>query len=491
MTCLSSVWCPAVLAGYRRVSFVGGRKGESFRSPIDQAAEIEAWAERNGHRVAMLEAELDRKGSDAERPIFREAVEGVAAGRFTGVVVAYLSRAGRDLRLMLDLWDEVESAGGAVYSARENIDGSTVAGRLHRNLLASIHQHELEERREGFAHSTAAAVADGIWPRRQAPRGYRRDERRRLVTDDRAGDVREAAGDFLAGTTIRALAGRLAMTSSGVRYMLRNRVYLGEVRVGEHVNPAAHEPILDLATFEAVQAKLADRSRPARSGPPALLAGLVRCASCGHVMTRGSSKGGSAYICPAYHSGERCPGPTSIGCSRVEPYVEAIALRELERLQSAGSAGDAVTAARQQVDIDRAELQAYLTAVAAAGIGAADAAEGMRVRQRRLERSEATLRQEMARAPQLPQIQGGREVYLSLGQHERNQFLRSLLACVIVRRAGRGRTVAVAERCRVLRYGADIVLPGSTGEVAGGIVPLWENGDGEDLPGVLAGEDAL
>src|SRR4051794_36697484 len=111
------------LAGYIRVSHVGGRSGERFHSPDDQAAEIQAWAKAHGHEVVMLPPELDGKGSDAQRPIFRRAVEGVKAGEYGGVVVAYLSRAGRDLRVMLDLWDEVEGAGRAVYSAREHIDG--------------------------------------------------------------------------------------------------------------------------------------------------------------------------------------------------------------------------------------------------------------------------------------------------------------------------------------------------------------------------------
>jgi site-specific DNA recombinase len=160
-----------LLAGYMRVSHVGSRDLERLRSPEEQTAEIEAWARAHRHRVELLPPELDAKGSDASRPVFRQAVEGVKAGLYSGVVVAYLSRAGRDLRLMLDLWDEVEAAGGVVYSARENIDASTASGKLQRNLLASIDQHQREERREGFERARKGAVERGIWQRRQTPRG--------------------------------------------------------------------------------------------------------------------------------------------------------------------------------------------------------------------------------------------------------------------------------------------------------------------------------
>jgi hypothetical protein len=99
------------------------------------------------------------------------------------------------------------------------------------NLLASIAQHELEERREAFDRARRSAVERGIWQRRQTRRGYRRSaSTRRLVPDRHAESVRTAARDFLVGATISELARRLRMTPSGMRQLLRNLVYLGELR---------------------------------------------------------------------------------------------------------------------------------------------------------------------------------------------------------------------------------------------------------------------
>lgn len=482
------------VAGYLRVSHVGARGGDRFHSPANQAAEIEAWARSHGRRIEMLPPELDAKGSDSERPIFRRAVEGVKAGEYSGVVVAYLSRAGRDLRLMLDLWDEVEAAGGAVYSAREDIDASTASGRLHRNLLASIAQHELEERRDGFDRARRSAVARGIWQRRQTPRGYRRDETtRRLAPDSNADSVRTAARDFLAGEPILALSKRLGMTPSGVRALLRNRVYLGELRVGEHLKEAAHEPLLDRETFEAVQTQLDSKVRPARNGrAPALLAGLVRCASCGHVMTRGRSGADPVYTCPTHHSGEPCPAPASIACSRLDAYVEPIALAELARLKVTATAGDGIARTQQVLADAERELAAYLEAVDVAGIGPADAARGMSIRRERVDRAREQLRAQIARTPALPRIRGGAEIWPDLDAYERNELLRSLLTAIVVRPVGRGRKVPVGDRARVLRYGAAIRLPGRGAGDAAGIVAIpWPEADDVGVLGVPAGEDAL
>jgi site-specific DNA recombinase len=116
----------------------------------------------------------------------------------------------------------------------------------------------------GGGHARESAVDDGIWQRRQTPRGYLKSKDRKLVPDRRADSVRRAFRDFKAGASISELARRLRMTTSGVRHLLRNRVYLGELRVGEHVNPTAHPALVDRETFDAVQERLANGPRPAR-----------------------------------------------------------------------------------------------------------------------------------------------------------------------------------------------------------------------------------
>lgn len=483
MAYLDRVRSRTMLAGYRRVSFVGGRK--VLRSPEDQALEIENWAAGHGHRVHMLNPELDAKGSDASRPIFREAVEGVKSGRFTGIVVAYLSRAGRDLRLMLDLWDEIEAVGGVVYSARENVDGSTPAGRLQRNLLASINQHELEERAAGFEQARAASVDRGIWQRRQTPTGYRRnpDTRRLEVTD--AGKVQEAARDVLAGVPVMEVARRTGMTANGLRYMLRNRVYLGELRVGEHVNTEAHDAILDPETFAALTSRLTGPKRPP-ARDPALLAGLVRCAACGHVMSRSRhSAKGSNYVCGRNHSGGQCPDPTAISCRKLEPVIDALAERELDRLEvEYGQAGEG-DALRQATLEARAELAAYLRAVDAAGLGP-EAAEGMRQRRERVLEAEAAEQAALSRSA-LPGLEGGAAAYRSLDVNGRNHVLRGLVAAVVVRRAGRGNP-PLAGRVRVLRFGAVTPDWSAAGEVPLGIRPFWPEPDSDDVLRIPGGE---
>lgn len=431
-----------------------------------------------GDQLEILPPELDVSGGLPleKRPSLRVAVEGVEAGRYAGIIVAYQSRLFRNVEEEEAVWRRVEAAGGEVLLALDGVDTKTVSGRMVRRIKSAINAAEREEHAERFERLREFSTAAGIWQRRQTPRGYRKDpETRRLVADENADSVRSAFADAAAGRAIVDIARELGMTTSGVRQLLRNRVYLGELRVGRHVNPAAHDPIVDAETFERVQHRLDAGVRPSRTGgAPALLAGLARCASCGHLMTRGNSSGAATYACPKYHSGEQCPAAAGIMCARLDAYIEPIAVAELDRLRVERAEGGRITRAQAKLSGAERELETYLAAVSAAEIGAEAFAAGARTRQEAIDAARDELRAEMARHPSLPLSGTGAEIWESLGAHERNVLLRGLLAAVVVRPAGRGRTLPVDERVRVVAHGSElpVLRPRGGGGRAHGIIPI-------------------
>jgi len=491
-----------VYAAVVRVSHLGKRKqgSDSFHADEDQIAAVEAWGKANGVRVEVLPAELNVSGGlpIEQRPSLLAAVEGVERGIYAGIVVAYLSRLGRNVAEQLRTWSRVEAAGGEVVSIKEGIDTSTASGRLHRNLLISIDAHEREQHAERFDERRRFATEAGIWQRRQLPRGYLKGEDRRLRVDPaKRKEVAATFGDFLGGATISELARRLRMTPGGVRALLRNRVYLGELRVGKYVNPEAHESLIDVRTFDEVQRRLASNTKPARSSQgPALLAGLVRCASCGHVMTRtgrgkNSKRQGHNYVCVGAHSGERCPAQAGVVAQRLEEYVERVALAELQRLQVEVAEGDGIAQAQAAVAAAELELDAYLDAVSAADVGAEAFAAGAKKRSREVEAAKDGLYAELARRPVDPSLGSGADAWEGLSVHERNTLLRSLLAAVIVRPAGKGKRVPLESRTRIVAFGTPLELPSNRGHLASGIVPIFPDVNDVGVLAIPPTEDAL
>lgn len=488
------------LAGYVRVSFVGKRKGDSFRSPEDQAKEIQGWGGIHGHNVELLPPELDGKGDNPDRPTFRQAIEGIKSGIYSGLVVAYLSRAGRDLELMIQMRKEVKAAGGKFYSARENLDASTSAGEMHMDILASIAAAELRDRREGFEKATESATERGIWQARQMPLGYNKDGNkeagtRKLIPNDRAGEIREIFNDYVDGKPVVQIGREHGMTGGGIRHVLRNRVYLGELRKRSYVKKDAHQPLIDLATFEAVQAKLKATSRaPKKHDGPALLAGLVRCSSCGHVMTRGSGgRGEFFYKCPTHHSGQECPKPVSIKTTILDQYVEPIVLAELSRLQvSASEAADHLAELKDDLLKSERERETYVTTISIEDVGAEAFKAGAKARTDAVDKARAALQAEIARQPGRPITGDVGAIWEDSNAHDKNTLLRGLLSAVVVRPAGRGRKPPMEWRVRVLPFGTDFPLPVKRAEQPIGIVPLgFDDLDRVGVLGVPAVQNAL
>ena len=328
-------------AGYVRVSRVGDR-AETLISPQLQEREIREWAKRRGVSVEMLPAELDRSGGDDTRPILQGAIERIERGELAGVIVWNFARFTRSLASSVAFLESIEKAGGELHSTSEQIDATTPAGRMTRNFLFSIAQAEREQKAEGFDKAKAEAVARGIWTSPVVPFGYRKNAERRLEPDPVEAPVRaEVTRRRGAGHSWHALAeyireetGRSFLPAT-IRQMVQSRTALGEARQGRHVNPAAHEPIVDRATWEAAQVS---QPKPARGiHGEALLGGLVRCAGCSRRASSTFRNGRRYYSCRRYHAGGDCPEPASISAPLIEPYVTDLFFAHARQLGYASS----------------------------------------------------------------------------------------------------------------------------------------------------------
>ena len=168
------------------------------------------------------------------------------------------------------------------------------------------------------------------------------------------------------------IAARLGRTTQATRKLLANRCYRGELRLGERVNLEAHEPLVSEAAWQAAQAKR--RPRPAkRLEGVALLATLVRCASCGHIMSRRSSTGGGADQCPKHHSGQPCPAPAAMKADKLDAYLDDLGRGCSTQVSAHGEANEQlVVQARAEVADFKARKARLLGVVAAAGMGSDD-----------------------------------------------------------------------------------------------------------------------
>lgn len=320
------------LIGYVRVSRVAGREGQSFISPDVQKERIAAHAKAQGHTVIGWRVDLDQSGGKIERPALEEAFSQVEAAEADGIAVAKLDRFARSVAGAAKGLERLEAAGGVLVAVDLGMDTSTPAGRLMRNVLMALAEFELDRISENWRTAKERAIERGVHISRVPPVGYIRDPTtKRFLPDPVAAPViTELFRRRAAGESWQQLSGvmdaKLPRPNGGawvpqtLTRVLANRVYLGEASYGDMTKTDAHEPLVTVAEWEAVQRR--SRPFPARSRK-ALLAGVIYCDGCSRLMTTSSDgrRGYRSYRCQRRHSDGVCPSPTRVSAAKAEAFV--------------------------------------------------------------------------------------------------------------------------------------------------------------------------
>ena len=223
----------------------------------------------------------------------------IEAGRADQLVVAYFDRLVRSLKVQLEVIERVERAGGEIFALDHGkLTNGTAAQRLSTNMLGSVFQYFAEITGEKVTAAQARAVARGVYPHPKIPVGYVRGEDGVLVVEPAAAKLvvqafkRRDLGASLVEIQAWLAENGIERALSGVAWMLRSRMYLGEIHFGELHNTHAHEPIIkDRAPFERVQRRTVSRGRQAKSERLLARLGVLRCGTCGSRMVINSDSG--------------------------------------------------------------------------------------------------------------------------------------------------------------------------------------------------------
>jgi DNA invertase Pin-like site-specific DNA recombinase len=434
--------------GVVRVSRVGGREGESFVSPSEQAHRIEEACNRERLRLVEMMRELDVSGGAPleRRPGLRRAVELVEAGQADVIVVAYMDRLVRSLRLQLDIVERIERAGGEILTLDHGaLTNGNAVQRLSAGMLGLVNEYQRAATAERTQEAKERAVARGVPPFPHVPPGYRRGGPKGdgpLELDEGAAPaMREAFRRRAEGASITEV--RAYLTENGIRRsfyavqrLLASRIYLGELRHGEAVNRSL-PALIDAATWERVQRLKLPRGRRSKSERLLARLAVARCGTCdsrltiGHTGTKG--KRYPFYRCYAHD----CPRRVSISASVLEQAVEVETRRLLAGLTGRASADTEARSAEAEHERRQEALDAATRVALGAGIESEPAALE-RLRELREARDEAAERvAELAEITEASLVIDPGMDWNLLTLEERRALIRAVLASVSVA-PGRG-----------------------------------------------------
>ncbi len=315
---------------YARVS----REEQAEGYSIDEQMEaMRRFCKERGWAVAAEYAELGHTGTVKDRPVFSDALDDCEAGRLDILLTHQLDRFYRNLALQLETLGQLGRWGVGYLSVTEQIDYSTPQGMLFLQMLGAFNEYyvanlsrETKKGKRGRAKAGKSNASTTAF-------GYRRNDAGEDVIDpetskavvlafesyatEQYSDIEVAgilnrAGHSPSG---RSKSGR--WTREGVRYLLSNAFYIGQVRHGKELFPGQHELLIDQELWDRVQAIREERGRGKGAGRKPervyLLSRLARCHDCGLGLTSQTSKGKGRkgaqtpyYYCPSKRRSMDC-----------------------------------------------------------------------------------------------------------------------------------------------------------------------------------------
>jgi site-specific DNA recombinase len=304
-------------------------------------------------------------GASLERPALQNLLADVRSGKIDVIIVYKVDRLTRSLADFAKLVELFDQHSVSFVSVTQHFNTTSSMGRLTLNVLLSFAQFERELIGERVRDKIAASKRKGIWVGGPVPLGYASINKKLVVATEEAETVRTIFQRYLELGSIRALiqdldrrgirtkrrAGTNGRTTGGIRFgvgplahLLQNRFYIGEVVYRGKVHRGQHEPIVEEARFEAVQAKLA-ASAAARSlrlrGSPAILAGRIFDDRGNRMTPTHTNKKGARYRYYVSHAILQKRENEAGSVSRISaPDVEHAVVKAVREHGASGSNGD-------------------------------------------------------------------------------------------------------------------------------------------------------
>jgi hypothetical protein len=428
---------------------------------------------------------LDQSGGKMQRPAFDQALARIESGESGGIIVARIDRFARTLVGGLQAIEAIELAGGVILTADGEFDTSTAMGEAILRIMLTMAALELRKIKEGWRDTVSKAIDNGKFIGPHVPVGYLKNERGQLEPDPVAAPIiaemfRMRGNGASWGTLQRYLGEQLPdgpparkkQPESGTSWplgtvsgIIRARYYLGESKQKDLVNKTAHEPIVTRLEFEMAQST---KGRAASDSTGALLAGIVRCSSCGFAMSRqsaGAKKNGGRYRCFKHHASGECPAPTSISATALDRYVIDRMQAELDKLprkQTDTTTRDETFAeATAALEAAEQEMAVYLESVSASLVGAEAFAAGAASRREAIEKAQSDLAA-VQTAVTLPDDPA--EAWRVMAEGDRRRFLLATGVVFVKPTPARGKGSLIAERVQWVAFeghpGLADTLPG-------------------------------
>ena len=323
---------PKRVAAYARVS--SGKDAMLHSLSAQVSAYSQMIQQHPGWQYIGVYADEAVTGTKDDRMDFQRLLTDCRAGRIDLVITKSISRFARNTLTLLETIRELKTLGVDVFFEEENLHSLSGEGELMLTILASYAQAESLSASENQKWRIRTSFAKGELMNWRFMFGYTITNGKIEVNEAEAAIVREMMGRIIAGESLssisrdlnhRRICPRLGgrWNSISIRALVSNEKLTGNALlqkrfVNNHLEKKimcntgelpkyhvenSHPAIIDDATFQQVQAVLAEMEKMTKSRAKprqSVFSGKIICGECGNTFKRVTSNSTPGWNCRTY-----------------------------------------------------------------------------------------------------------------------------------------------------------------------------------------------
>lgn len=352
-----------IVAIYSRLSEEDKNKLNEYddsQSIQNQKSMLISYALSQGWEIYNIYSDDDYKGSDRNRPAFRQLMQDAENRKFNIVLCKSQARFTRELELVEKIiHGQFVEWGIRFVGYADNADTAVAGNKKARQINGLVNEWYIEDLSDNIRTVLTDHRKKGMHIGAFALYGYQKDPEQKghLIIDEEAAEVVRLVfklyADGMGKTNIARYLNEKGIPNpteykkrKGLPYrgvamkyasmwkyfsisdMLRNEMYIGNMVQGKYRNPTyksksskpvpreewivvenTHEPIIDRELWDKVQMMLNQRAKPMCTGEISIWANKIRCLYCGYGMRVIKNRDYRYFRCSSrYFDQMACPG---------------------------------------------------------------------------------------------------------------------------------------------------------------------------------------
>ncbi len=296
-----------------------------------QLTELREYAAREN--ISVVEELVEKQSAKIPgRPIFSSMIERIEKGEASGIVSWHPDRLARNSVDGGKIIYLIDTGKIQFLKFPQFWFEATPQGKFMLQIAFGQSKYYVDSLSENTKRGLRQKVRRGEFPG-IAPKGYLNDIRtKKIVVDREKAPIIIEAFELYAKneSTLDGIAHFLAtkgivsarnrpLHKDRISYLLSDPFYIGLFRYAGEIHVGVHEPLIAKKLFNKVQEVLKERSHPrTKTKVPKAFSGLLRCGTCGMMITAEIQKGHVYYRCTKKSQAIRCD----------EPFIREEALSE-------------------------------------------------------------------------------------------------------------------------------------------------------------------